>query len=108
MGRGRHYPKRQGIYTNIVVTRHSKIVLIERQKCSALMAAPTGPLASAGQSLRDAHGCRPTGGETMSILRNMMAGLAVAAATLSLGQATQAQTTVEQIRERGALRVAGI
>jgi len=44
----------------------------------------------------------------MSIFRNMLAGLAAVAAALSLGQAAEAQGTVNQIRDRGVLRVAGI
>lgn len=44
----------------------------------------------------------------MSILRNMLAGIAAAAAALSLGQTAEAQGTIDQIRDRGVLRVAGI
>lgn len=44
----------------------------------------------------------------MSIFRNMLAGVVAAAAALSLGQGAQAQGTIDQIRERGVLRVAGI
>lgn len=44
----------------------------------------------------------------MSFLRNMMAGLAVAAASLTLAQEVAAQSTIDQIRDRGVLRVAGI
>ena len=44
----------------------------------------------------------------MSIFRNMLAGIVAAAAALSLGQGAQAQGTIDQIRERGVLRVAGI
>lgn len=44
----------------------------------------------------------------MSILKKVMTGLAVAATALSLGAAASAQGTVEEIRARGVLRVAGI
>lgn len=44
----------------------------------------------------------------MSIFRNMLAGVVAAATALSLGQTAQAQGTIDQIRERGVLRVAGI
>ena len=44
----------------------------------------------------------------MSILKKVMTSLAAAATALSLGQAAAAQSTVDQIRERGVLRVAGI
>lgn len=44
----------------------------------------------------------------MSILKRVMTGLAVAATALTLGHAAEAQSTVDQIRDRGVLRVAGI
>ncbi len=44
----------------------------------------------------------------MSILNKVMTGLAAAATALTLGQAAAAQSTVDEIRERGVLRVAGI
>ena len=44
----------------------------------------------------------------MSILKKVMTGLAVAATALSLGAAASAQGTIEEIRTRGVLRVAGI
>lgn len=44
----------------------------------------------------------------MSIFRNMLAGAAALVAALSLGQAADAQGTIDQIRDRGVLRVAGI
>lgn len=44
----------------------------------------------------------------MSFFRKVMASVAAAATALSLGQAAEAQSTVDQIRERGVLRVAGI
>lgn len=44
----------------------------------------------------------------MSMMSKMLRGLAVAAAALSLGQAAAAQSTIDQIRDRGVLRVAGI
>lgn len=47
-------------------------------------------------------------GMNVSILKTMMQGLAAAAMALTLGQAAVAQSTVDEIRERGVLRVAGI
>lgn len=44
----------------------------------------------------------------MRLFRTLLRGLAIAAAALSLGQAASAQSTIDQIRDRGALRVAGI
>ena len=44
----------------------------------------------------------------MAILKTVIKGLAVAAMALTLGQAATAQGTVDEIRERGVLRVAGI
>jgi len=44
----------------------------------------------------------------MSFLRKILSGLAIAATSLSLGQAAAAQSTVDEIRTRGVLRVAGI
>lgn len=44
----------------------------------------------------------------MRLFRTLLRGLAVAAAALTLGQAASAQSTIDQIRDRGALRVAGI
>lgn len=44
----------------------------------------------------------------MSIFRNMLAGVAALAAAVALGQTADAQGTIDQIRDRGVLRVAGI
>lgn len=44
----------------------------------------------------------------MSLMKKMLTGLAAVAAALTIGTAAQAQSTVDEIRDRGVLRVAGI
>lgn len=44
----------------------------------------------------------------MSFMRKILSGLAIAATSLTLGHAAAAQSTVDEIRTRGVLRVAGI